>query len=179
MDHLQFEAMLLDPPLAASKEQAALKAHLASCSVCRDLALALDPLENHLRKASLVMPVDGFTNRFQSRLATKRRKAQERILVLAVLGIAAGLVGLAFLFGGELVSGIAPLVTAGLKSIGHVLRIGSMVGLLGEFLSVLIEGVVGNVSPAYLLAASLASSGLVSLWVFSLYRFNYQPIRRE
>jgi len=179
MDHLQFEAMLFDPPLADSKEQAALKAHLVSCSVCRDLALALDPLENHLRKASLIMPVDGFTNRFQLRLATKRRKAQERMLALAILTIFAGLVVIAILFGGELVSAMAPLVASGLKSLGQVLRIGSMVGLLGDFLSVLIESMVGVLSPAYLLAASLAFSGLLSLWVFSLYRFNYQPIRRE
>ena len=98
---------------------------------------------------------------------------------MAILTIIAGLAVIAILFGGELVSAMAPLVTTGMKSLGQVLRIGSMVGLLGDFLSVLIESVVGNLSPAYLLAASLAFTGLLSLWMFSLYRFNYQPIRRE
>jgi predicted anti-sigma-YlaC factor YlaD len=179
MDHLPFEAMLFDPPQAGSEEQAALKEHLANCRGCRDLASALEPMENHMRKLSTVVPVDGFTQRFQGRLSFKRRKAQERILAVAILAIAVSLVAVGILFGGELLSAMAPLVTSGLKSLGQLLRIGSMLGLLGDFLSVLVESAVGNLSPAYLLAISFAFSGLLSLWVFSLYRFNYQSIRRE
>jgi predicted anti-sigma-YlaC factor YlaD len=179
MDHLRFEAMLFDPPQAASEDYAALESHLAGCSACRTLALAINPMEKRLKGAAIVMPVEGFTQRFQSRLATKRRKTQERLLYMAVLTIAAGLVALAILFGGELLSILSPYLSSGLKSLGQVMRIGSMLGLLGDFITVLIESVVGTLSPAYLLAASLAFSALLTLWVLSLYRFNYQTIRRE
>lgn len=179
MDHLQFEAMLFDPPQADSSEGAALKVHLASCSTCQDLALALGPLENHLRKASTVMPVEGFATRFQKRLARKRRQVQVRMIAVALLAIGVSLAVTAILLGGELLSALVPLGTSTLKTLGQVVRISNMLGLLGDFLSVLIESAVGNISPAYLLAVSFAFSGLLSLWGVSLYRFNYQPIRRE
>jgi predicted anti-sigma-YlaC factor YlaD len=179
MDHLRFEAMLFDPPQAASEDHAVLESHLAGCSACRALALVIGPMEKRLKGAAIVMPVGGFTQRFEARLATKRRKTQERLLYMAVLTIAAGLVALAILFGGELLSALSPYLSSGLKSLGQVMRIGSMLGLLGDFLTVLIESVVGTLSPAYLLAASLAFSALLTLWVLSLYRFNYQTIRRE
>jgi anti-sigma factor RsiW len=179
MDHLQFEAMLFDVKDLKSAQRAELESHLASCSACRGLARALSQMEDHLAGASLVPPTEGFSLRFQNRLKARRRKSHERLFGLSVVAITAGIAALAVIFGGEALTLSTPLVSSGLKTLAEFLRIGSMFGLLGEFLRLLVENLVGNLSPAYLLVGSVAFSSLLALWIISLYRVNTLPVRKE
>ncbi|MEJ2012052.1 MAG: hypothetical protein P8X64_07480 [Anaerolineales bacterium] len=179
MDHLQFEAMLFEAKHLKSTQRAELESHLASCSACRGLARSLNQLEERLAGASHVPPAEGFSLRFQKRLKVRRRRAHERLFGLSAILIATGLITLAVIFGGEALSLSTPLVSSGLKSLVEILRISSLFGLLKEFLGLLLENTIGNLSPAYLLAGSVAFSGLLALWIFSLYRVNTLPVRKE
>ncbi|MFN2148677.1 MAG: anti-sigma factor family protein [Anaerolineales bacterium] len=179
MDHLPFEAMLLDVKQLTSAQRAELESHLASCTACSELARAISQMEGHLAAASMVVPAEGFSQRFQVRLQAQRRKTHERFFGLLVLMILAGVIALAVLFGGELLSLATPLVSTGLKSLAEYVRFSSLFTLIGEFISLLAENAIDTLSPAYLLAGSVAFSGLLALWVASIYRMNTQVVRKE
>ena len=117
MDHLPFEAMLLDVKQLTSAQRAQLELHLASCSACSELAYTLSQMENHMAGASTVAPAEGFSQRFQIRLTARRRKVHERFFGLLVMMILAGVIAMAVLFGGELLSLSTPLVSTGLKNL--------------------------------------------------------------
>jgi len=179
MDHLPFEAMLFDIKQLTSEQRAELETHLASCAACSDLARALSQMEQHLAGAASVAPADGFIQRFQVRLQARRRRAIGGLLGTSVIAVLAGFATLAVVFGGDLLTALSPFVSGGLKSLVEFLRIGSLFGLLGEFLSLLVENIIGEISPAYLLAGSVAFSGMLALWLLSLYRMNTQSVRKE
>jgi len=179
MDHLPFEAMLFDVKHLTSVQRAELESHLASCSSCNELARALSQMEDHLAGAAMVAPAEGFGLRFQNRLKARQRKAHGRLFGLSVMMITAGVVALAVLFGGEIISWLAPMVSTGMKSLVEIMRISALFSLLGDFMALLVENIVGSLTPAYLLAGSVAFSGMLGIWILSLYRMNSQFVRKE
>ena len=179
MDHLPFEAMLFEVKQLTPAQRTELESHLASCSACTELARALIQMEDHLAGAAMVAPAEGFNLRFLSRLKARQRQAHGRLFGLSVMLITAGVVVLAVLFGGEIISWLAPWVSTGLKSLAEITRISALFSLLGDFTALLVENIVGGLSPAYLLAGSVAFSGMLGIWILSLYRMNTQSVRKE
>jgi anti-sigma factor RsiW len=179
MDHLQFEAMLFDVKHLTSAQRAELESHLASCSACGELAHALSQMEERMANASLVAPAEGFGVRFQRRLWRARQNAHARLFGLSAVTITAGVVTLVTLFGADVISWLTPLVSTSLKSLAGITRLSGLFTMLGEFLTLLVENMISTLPPAYLLAGSAAFSGLLGLWILSLYRMNIQSVRKE
>jgi len=89
MDHRPFEEWLLDNQTLTTEQERQLNTHLRECSSCTVMAevnLVLDSVRE-------VSPAGGFTDRFQVRLAAKKKALQRRnywgflVLTLSTLGI--------------------------------------------------------------------------------------------
>lgn len=179
MSHPRFEAMLFERTDLKGSDRLALEQHLQECKSCRRLASNWSAIESHFQKASMVAPMAGFSTRFQTRLAKQRQRRREWVLIGAGLGVVAALVLLMILFGSGLIALLSPGIRYLLKSLTSLMLFGGVMQIFTNFLSLLFERLVANISPATWLTYSAIFSGLAAIWLSSIYKLNYRKSLRE
>lgn len=179
MKHPQFEALLFEMDRLGHEERIALEAHLQECEHCNAVATSWSDLEGKMRSAPQMEPATGFTERFRERLVVYKRRKQERLTLAVILAILISLIIVTGFFGAEVLNFVPSAISFLLKSINGLVRLGGLLTILRDFALVLIEGITQSLPAGLLLAISTATSGLALVWVFSIYRFGFNTIRRE
>jgi hypothetical protein len=171
MDHRPFEDWLLEDQPLTNDQKHQLNTHLRACSSCSALA----EVNLALKSTRLAAPVDGFTDRFQVRLAARKQALRRRniwgfmLLTLSVIGLLAWvawpmLVGLVKSPVNLLASWMAALISLA-ASLQAIFRAGM----------VLFKVVPGFV-PIYIWAVVLfAAGGWSMVWVASLVKLTKVP----
>jgi anti-sigma factor RsiW len=91
MNHQPFETWIFTDNPLQPEEQEQLREHLQSCETCRRAAIAMEGIHQTFRSAPSPAPAQGFTQRWQARLAVHKQAGQQRqmwILTLAMFGLA-------------------------------------------------------------------------------------------
>ncbi len=179
MKHPQFEALLFDLDHLGHEERNALEAHLRECEHCNALASSWSDLEGKILSAPKMEPAPGFTERFRERLVIYKRRKQERLTLAVILAILVSLIIVTGFFGAELLTFVPSAVSFFLKSINNLVLLGGLLTILGDFTLVLLEGITQSLSAGLLLAIAAATSVLAVIWMFSIYRFGFNTLRRE
>ncbi len=179
MKHPQFEALLFEMDQLGHEERIALEAHLRECERCNAVGTSWSDLEGKMRSAPQLEPATGFTERFRERLVVYKRRKQDRLTLVVILAILISLIIVTVFFGAELLTLVPSGISFLLKSINGLVRLGGLLTILGDFTLVIIEGITQSLSAGLLLAISVAASGLALIWVFSIYKFGFNTIRRE
>ncbi len=179
MKHPQFEALLFDIDHLGHEERIALEAHLRECEHCNVLATSWRDLEGNLISAPKMEPAAGFTERFRERLVVYKRRKQERLTLAVILAILISLIIVTGFFGLELLTFIPSVISLLLKSINGLVLLGGLLTILGDFVLVLLEGITQSLPAGLLLAIAAATSGLAVIWMFSIYRFGFNTLRKE
>jgi hypothetical protein len=171
MDHRPFEDWLLENKDLTSNEKRQLNAHLQNCHSCTALA----EVNLALKSVRQAAPAEGFTDRFQVRLAARKKALRLRnfwgflVLSLSVVSLLVW-VGWPVLIGmfqspvNVLVSWLASLMStwAAVQAMFHA----------GQTVFKVIPGFI----PEYIWAAVLfAAFGWIVLWVFSLMKITKIP----
>ncbi len=179
MKHPQFEALLFDIDHLGHEERIALEAHLRECEHCNVLATSWGDLEGKMLSAPQLEPATGFTERFRERLVVYKRRKQERLTLAVILAILISLIIVTGFFGAELLTFVPSAISFLLKSINGLVLLGGLLTLLGDFTLVLLEGITQSLPASLLLAIVATTSGLAVIWMFSIYRFGFNTLRRE
>jgi hypothetical protein len=172
MNHRPFEDWLLSGEPLTPAQTADLHDHLAACETCT----ALVEVNTALRNVRVAAPAQGFTGRFQTRLAQQRARQRWRtVWGLFFLALAAaGVIGvLALRFAPPLAGLRLDLLPAYLSAL---VSLWFTAVAFGETLSVFLRIAAGLV-PGYIWVLAAAILGLLSwLWVSSISRFAPNPI---
>lgn len=70
MSHQPYESWLFSEEPLMPEQVRVLNAHLEACASCRQLSIAWEELRSLFQDASVEMPVEGFTDRWQARVAS-------------------------------------------------------------------------------------------------------------
>jgi len=168
MDHRPFEDWLLEDKVLAADEKRQLDLHLRSCSSCTALA----EVDLALKSSRMMEPAPGFVDRFQVRLARRKKALRQRniwgFLVLAA-SVVASLVWLSWPVLSNLFQSPVNWLASGLSSL-----LSLWAALQAMFhAGVVIFKVVPVFLPMYFGMAILLAAGAWSLlWVFSMTKFN-------
>lgn len=171
MKHQPFEEWLLNDPPLTPEQKRELDLHVRSCAFCS----ALMETEVVLRSVKMVAPTEGFSARFQARLAERRLADRRRRVWGTILFLIGGLSVLAWLAGPSIMRfisspevWIASLVEWGI----FLVTTFQAMSQAGEvFLNIL----PGFVPPfAWLILAS-AFAGISLIWSISIWRFTRVP----
>jgi hypothetical protein len=171
MNHRPFEDWLLaDQPLTPQQARE-LQAHVRSCTSCA--AIAESNLALH--STHLVGPMPGFADRFQVRLA-RRRREQRWGQVVGTLVLVLGGLGLVYWLAGPFILGAlqspASWITAG---VGYFLFLLTSLQVLGEASAILLRVLPSFISPAGWVVLTLAAAGLGFIWAVSIQRAARAP----
>jgi len=171
MNHQPFEEWLLNEQPLDPKQKHDLELHMRSCAYCA--ALAETGLE--LRSVKMVSPADGFTARFQVRLAERKLADRRRKFWGAILFLIGGLSFLLWMAGPSIFSflsspetWIATLVEWGIFLI-------TTLQAMTQASEVLLRVVPGFVPPFAWMILVSAIAGISLLWSVSIWRFTRVP----
>jgi hypothetical protein len=171
MDHRPFEDWLLEDQTLTNDQKRQLNTHLRTCSSCTALA----GVNLALKSARLAAPAEGFTDRFQVRLAARKQALRRRniwgfmLLTLSVLSL---LVWVAWPVLKELVQSPVNLLASWMAAL--VSLVASLQAILRAGM-VLFKVVPGFV-PIYIWAVILfAAGGWSMVWVASLIKLTKIP----
>ncbi len=171
MDHRPFEDWLLDNQPLTIEQKRQLNAHLQGCTSCTALA----EVNLALKSARLAEPSAGFVDRFQVKLADKKKALRIRniwgfvILTLSVAGLFTWVSWPVFQ---DLVQSPVNLLVAWMASLVSVWASLQAILRAGMVLFKVVPGFV----PSYIWAIILFAAGAWSLvWVASLIKFTKVP----
>lgn len=171
MKHQPFEEWLLNETPLSRDQKRELDLHIRSCAYCS----ALLETGKVLRSVKPVAPADGFTARFQARLAERRLADRRRRVWGSVLFLLGGMLFLLWLAAPSLFSFIAsPQVwIAGLVEWG--IFIITTVQAMTQAGSVLLRVIPDFVPPFVWLILVSAFAGFSLIWSVSIWRFTRVP----
>jgi len=144
-----------------------IEVHAASCASCRTAFDALRRLDRLLDAAPMIAPVPGFTERFQARLVTRRRRTRTwaglLTLTLATLVLLLGATALLAasgltLWGNLALAGLLPQATGLLLDVGKATV--ALLNLMWLIASALARGVRHPVFITYVAATTI----LIAAW---------------
>jgi hypothetical protein len=171
MDHRPFEDWLLEDQPLTNEQQHQLDTHLRTCSSCSALA----EVNLALKVTRLAAPAQGFTDRFQLRLAARKQALRRRNSLGFILLASSVLVVLGWIAWPvfkDLIQSPVNLLTSWMTAL--VSFVASLQALFRAGM-VLFKVVPGFV-PAYIWAVVLfAAGGWSMVWVASLMKFTKGP----
>ncbi len=171
MNHRPFEDWLLDDQPLSPEQKRDLQSHLRICTACS--AIAESNLALHSTRA--ISPAPGFRDRFQTRLAQRRREQRWRQIIGTLVLVVGGL-GLLYWLAGPLIqealSSPAEWITT---AVGYFLFLLTSLQVLSVASSVLLRVIPTFISPAGLFFLSLVISGVSLLWIVSIWRVTRTP----
>ena len=171
MDHRPFEDWLLDNQPLTIDQKRQLDTHLRNCSSCT----ALVEVNLALKSVRMATPAEGFTNRFQVRLAARKQALRRRqfwgfmLLALSMLGLV-GWVSWPVIK--VLVQSPVNLLASWMTALVSFVASLQAIFQAGMVLFKVVPGFV----PAYIWAVILfAAGGWSMVWVVSLMKFTKVP----
>ncbi len=166
MNHRPFEDWLLDDQPLSPQQQRDLQAHVRSCPACA--AIAESNLALHSTR--LVSPAAGFAERFQVRLAKRRREQRWRQVIGTVVLVLGGLGLVYWLAGPFILAAIASPASFITASIGYFLFILTSIQVFGEAGSIVLSVLPKFISPGGWVVLTAGAAGLGALWTISIRR---------
>ena len=167
MNHRPFEDWLLEDLGLTAQQERDLQAHLRDCVSCSAIAGA----NLALHSARPAVPAAGFTERFNVRLAARRR-AQARQQIIGTLVLVFGGLVLSYWFTGSLLQTALQSPSQWITAVvGYVLFFLTSAQVLTEVGRILLTAVGNLMPPAGWLILSLVLAGLGFLWTVSIRRF--------
>jgi hypothetical protein len=171
MKHQPFEEWLLNDKLISPEQKRELDSHLRTCAYCS--ALAETGLA--LKSVKMVPPREGFTSRFQVRLAERKVAERRRRFWGAILFTFGGLVLLLLLTSPYLFSFFASPATW----ISSLVELGvyfiTTIRALAEAGLVVADVIPSFLSPFMWMILLSAVAGISLLWSISIWRFVRAP----
>jgi hypothetical protein len=171
MDHRPFEDWLLDNKDLTSNEKRQLNAHLQTCHSCSALA----EVDLALKSIRVASPADGFTERFQVRLAARKKALRQRNFwgfLLLTISVFSVLVWVAWPVLRSIIQSPVNLLASWFSSLVSIWA--SAEALFQG--SIVFFKVVPGFIPAYIWIIILFLAGGWSLlWVISLMKFTKIP----
>lgn len=171
MKHQPFEEWLLNETPMTLEQKRELDMHVRSCTYCS----ALVETGMVLRSVKVISPAEGFTTRFQARLAERKLADHGRRIWGAVLFLIGGLSFLLWLAGPSILSflsspaaWIAALVEWGIFLI-------TTLQAMSQASEVLLNVIPGFVPPFAWMILVSAFAGTSLIWSVSIWRFTRVP----
>ncbi len=171
MTHRPFEDWLLDDQPLTPQQQRDLQAHVRSCPACT--AIAESNLALHATR--LVSPAAGFADRFQVRLAKRRREQRWRQVIGTVVLVLGGLGLVYWLAGPFILAAIESPASFITVSVGYFLFILTSIQVFGEAGSILLNVLPKFISPGGWVVLTAGAAGLAFLWTISIRRVARAP----
>jgi len=171
MNHQPFEEWLLNETPIAPEQKRELDLHLRSCAHC----IALLETGTALRSVKMASPADGFTARFQARLAERKLADRRRKLWGAVIFLVGGLTFLLWLLAPSVASFIASPATWITALVGWAVFLITTLNAMFQAGSVMVRIAPGFFSPFMWMFLVSAFAGISLLWSVSIWRFVRRP----
>jgi hypothetical protein len=171
MNHQPFEEWLLNETPIAPEQKRELDLHLRSCAQC----VALLETGTALRSVKMASPADGFTARFQARLAERKSADRRRKLWGAIIFLVGGLTFLLWLLAPSVASFIASPATWITALVGWTVFLITTLNAMFEAGSVILRIAPGFLSPFMWMFLVSAFAGISLLWSVSIWRFVSRP----
>lgn len=171
MKHQPFEEWLLNETPLSHAQKRELDLHVRTCPYCS----ALVETEKVLHSVKMVAPAEGFTARFQARLAERRLADRRRRVWGSILFLIGGLLFLLWLAAPSLFAFVAsPQVwIAGLVEWG--IFIITTVQAMTQAGSVLLRVIPDFLPPFVWLILASGLAGISLIWSVSIWRFTRVP----
>ncbi len=171
MKHQPFEEWLLNETPLTPGQKRELDLHVRSCAYCS----ALLETEMVLRSAKLVAPAEGFTARFQARLAERKLVERRRRAWGAVLFLIGGVFFLLWLAGPSILKFLASPEMWVATFVEWGIFLITTLQALSQAGSVLLRVFPGFVPPFVWMILISAFAGTSLLWSVSIWRFTRVP----
>jgi hypothetical protein len=171
MKHQPFEEWLLNDTPMTPEQKRELDLHIRSCSYCA----ALVETSMVLRSAKMVAPVDGFTARFQVRLAERKLADRRRKFWGTVVFLVGGLSFLVWLLAPVVASFATSPATWITALVGWGVFLITTLNAMFQAGSVMLRIAPGFLSPFMWMILVSAVAGISLLWSVSIWRFVRTP----
>ena len=179
MSHQPFEKMIFDRENLGTQDVKLLKAHLRECQDCADISMKWSQLDKVLRDATQIPPTPGFSQRFQDRLVSQRRRTAHLQYLGLSFVLIIGLTVTAVLLGLELLSHSVSMSATILRVLLAIRDVYIYLSVAGGFVVAVVENTVGQVPPGVWLFISSSLSFVLLVWMATIYRFSFYQIRKE
>jgi hypothetical protein len=178
MSHQPFEEWIFQDEDLSFVQRNMLQAHLDVCAQCRRLCESWGEIQSELSHPEMMAPRPGFEARWRLRYADEMLRASRRqiswILGMTIMAAAVLAVPLMIQFLSMLE---APAVFGG-SVIRDILEIDLALRLASGLVRALLAEVSSRLAPAGWAGLGIALLGFTTAWLFSLYRFVFQPVER-
>ena len=171
MKHQPFEEWLLNDTPMTSEQKRELDQHVRSCAYCA----ALVETGMVLRSAKMVAPAEGFTARFQARLAERKLVDRRRKFWGAIVFLVGGFSFLLWLLMPSITSFIASPATWITALVEWAVFVITTVNAVLQAGSVMLRMAPGFLSPFVWMILFSTFAGLSLLWSVSIWRFVRKP----
>jgi len=171
MKHQPFEEWLLNDISMTLEQKRELDQHVRSCEYCA----ALVETGMVLRSAKMVSPVEGFTARFQARLAERKLVDRRRKFWGAIVFLVGGFSFLLWILAPSIASFVASPATWITGLVQWAVFIITTLNAMFQAGSVMLKIAPGFLSPFMWMILVSAFAGLSLLWSVSIWRFVRKP----
>jgi len=171
MKHQPFEEWLLNNTPMTPEQKRELDQHVRSCAYCA----ALVETGMVLRSAKMVSPAEGFTTRFQARLAERKLVDRRRKFWGAIVFLVGGFSFLLWLLMPSIASFVASPATWITGLVQWAVFIITTLNAMFQAGSVMLKIAPGFLSPFMWMILVSAFAGLSLLWSVSIWRFVRKP----
>ncbi len=168
MNHRPFDEWLYSGHPLSQAETRELQAHVRTCTYCSSIA----ELNRLLKEAPLVSPAEGFTGRWQARLAANRFAQRNREIWGLVVLVMGAISMLAVLIGPVLQAGISSPERLISSWVSYWMFLFTSFRTVQEVSSVVLRVLPGVVSPVWWAAAAAGFFGLSLVWALSYLKFS-------
>jgi ribosomal protein L24E len=171
MKHQPYEDWLLDETPITMEQKRELDLHLRSCSYCT----ALVETGYGLGSVKMAVPADGFTVRFQHRLAERKLVDRRRKIIGAILFLVEGLSFLLWLTGPSILRFLSTPEVWIASSVEWGIFIITTLQALSQAGAVVFRVTSAFLPPLVWMVIISAFAGLSLLWLVSIWRFTRVP----
>ncbi|NIS79663.1 MAG: hypothetical protein GTO14_05515 [Anaerolineales bacterium] len=179
MRHQPFETWLFEQEELSGQELRALNEHLKICESCSTFAVAWSAVERKLRGAPSVAPAAGFSTRWRARLLEERKVRHQRQTLSIVFALTVGLIGLWTVAGAQLTAGLQAILPDVIAWMGQVVDVISHLNVVREIWGVILGILISGLPWIFRVGVPALLVVLAILWLSSIYRLVYLPMRRR
>jgi predicted anti-sigma-YlaC factor YlaD len=173
-NHPPFEDWILERKTLDSGQELALQEHLQSCESCRRFAESWREVEFRLKGQTLISPEQGFTHRWQTRLAQERARQQTRQTYVFLGATLGGAVVLLVAMGILLVPVLRSPYPFLLALAYQITTTISFIGEVALLVGALFETMLRVVPPSVWIGLTVAAGVLIALWLVIFRRLIYK-----
>jgi hypothetical protein len=179
MKHQPFETWLFEKADLTLDQNKELEEHLVLCERCSTIAAAWREVEDRIQKALCAAPAPSFSKRWMSRMAHNRRLASQRQVHGVLLSMSVALMLLGILVSIRLLPLLEPLFPIIVEGFNKIVNVIVHYNLVWEILDVMGGIILEGIPMIFRVTVPLGIVVVLALWIVSLYRLDYQIIRKE